>query len=109
MRPPKTLKVGPYHYRVKADRHLGTATAHEQSGACGPDTQDLIYDPSNGPMTVRDTLLHEAMHAIAHQVGWQTDFIKIDTKLEEYIIQAMAPRVVELLRDNPEFVVWLTD
>ena len=51
-------------------------------------------------MQQRDTLLHEVLHGIDHE---------LNCKLSEAQIRRMATGLLQVLRHNPEFVAFLTD
>lgn len=54
----------------------------------------------------RDTLMHEAMHAIFNMTGLDSIFSDVDA--EDYVSR-LTPAILTLLRDNPGLVEYLTE
>jgi len=52
------------------------------------------------PDNVRDTILHEWLH-------WADDVLKIGLKEDQ--VHRLAPCILQLIRDNPEFVTYLQE
>ena len=48
------------------------------------------------------TVLHEILHACADVVGVDDD------KAEERVVTVLSPALLQVLRDNPRLVEWLT-
>lgn len=110
MRLPKLIKVG--HLRVSVVYQKGFSASAGVNGAYGADTQTVIIDPSLGPDQERETLIHEALHAIMAACGLDLLFKEaekaLDTKeFEEQVVNNMSSRLLELLRDNPNLLRFL--
>lgn len=61
----------------------------------------IVYDGSAKPQVVRETLLHEALHVVLEHGN-------IDDSQHEFIIRAMSPLLLHMLRANPSLVRYLT-
>jgi hypothetical protein len=56
---------------------------------------------------MRDTLWHEAEHALFQDLFESIDKIpKIEDK-EEQFVKLSTPRLIQFVRDNPEFIEWI--
>ena len=71
-------------------------------GQCDHGKGVITYVPEQSEYSQRDTVLHEAMHAILTQQGYAHPY-----KLEESFVRPLATGIVALLQDNPEFAKWL--
>jgi hypothetical protein len=103
---PRNILIGHAYFTVKYDKHLSDNS--EAVGLTGPETQYILLDPKLGPDVERETVLHEAMHAIYFQSGLRLQSWHKD-KVEEQLIWAMAKGVIELLRNNPEMVEYILE
>lgn len=102
MKPPTSLKVGPYDYRITVDAALDDGGLR---GITDTDEHYIRLNPKLPPGLMRTTLLHEALHAVATSGA----AINQDDKLpqETWISRIEAP-LAALLRDNPQLVAFLT-
>lgn len=99
MKPPATVAIGPHTYEVAVVDELGG---------------DLIGDTDSTQLTIRlqagmpdsvtaEVLLHELLHAV-----WDmTPLRDFDDAVEESIVTALAPPLLDLLRRNPKLVALL--
>ena len=101
---PATVRLAPHTIVVTAD----TAAAHTLSQAAGEQLYGnwdaryltITLDPSQADSQVAETLLHELLHACADAAG-------LDEDDEERTVNAIAPRLLSVLRDNPQLVRFL--
>ncbi len=99
---PTTLRVGPLRYQIVRDSqrlpsdHWGMTDKARQVVALSPDQSD---------QRTRLTLLHEILHALADI----TNLDGIDPSVEERLVTQLAPALLDLLRENPGLVAYLTD
>lgn len=101
MRPPKTIRVGPYVFRVVRKR---TSIADgEKVGDTNIARGRIRYSSDQSPMQERATLLHEVLHAVAHSAAI-TDEVELT---QEQWIGRIETGLLGVLRDNPKFVEWL--
>lgn len=100
----RRIKVAPFFFDVKYDDKLASVAAI--SGAHMEDSRVILIDPTFHVSTIRDTLLHEATHALWTQTTLDRTYTE---EQEEHIIWALTPRLLGLLRDNPLLVRFLTE
>lgn len=103
-KPPKTVLIGHAYYEIKFDKNISADAG--ALGLTGTETQRILLDPQMGPDVERETVLHEAMHGIWYQTLLDRQY---RDKQEEDIIYTLAPRILELLKDNPELVEYLLE
>lgn len=99
-RAPKSLRIGGREWRIRFRRLSSLGDAY---GLTHYDKGLLDVASGLGSFDTRDTLLHEAMHAILAQQG-RTTFGNED---EELYVRALATGLMGVLQDNPDFAQWL--
>ena len=106
---PDRVHVGPHQYDLVYDKEAINRYSVERGDPCVGqcDSSDLliIIDPEQAESQIRDTLLHEVLHACCDLIGLSCD---VDHDIEEKIILRLAPILLLVLRDNPELVTYLT-
>ena len=102
MKRPKVLYVEPFAYALDARPEWTLQTGN--MGNCVTDAQQIIFDAGLTDQAERDTVLHEALHAVWSQTGLQKAFTE---EQQEDVIWQLTPRLFALLKDNPDFLVWL--
>lgn len=75
------------------------------AGHCDTKTCVIKVDSQQCDSMVRDTVLHETLHAAFNAAGLE----KVDDDLEEQIVRPVATVLLDVLRRNPELVKFLTD
>lgn len=63
----------------------------------------ILLDPLMPPVKAVDTLIHEVLHAI-----WWCYIIKDEDK-EERVVQTECSAWVQIYRDNPQLLAWITE
>jgi hypothetical protein len=60
--------------------------------------------------SIRDTVLHEIMHAVWLETGltFHHEYVK-RKNLEEYVVSSTATCLVAVLQDNPGLVKWISE
>lgn len=97
------IKVGPFRYTIKHSNEIPA----ERDGQCTPYLQQILVGLNLAPDYERDTVLHESLHAIiAHTILERME--PWDDKIEEAVVRSLAPGLLQLLRDNPKLVEYLT-
>lgn len=82
---------------------LGTTAVYEQR---------LIIRTLQGEHQVRDTVLHEVIHAVISMTSQRDRFKPNDDHPkhpEEPVVSAVATALLQVLRSNPDLVAWLTE
>jgi hypothetical protein len=74
------------------------------SGACDEIQTIILIDPSASLAVKQDTILHEPLHAIWGQTMLDKKYTDDE---EEAVIWSLTPRIVALLRDNPDLVAYI--
>lgn len=98
---PEQLKVGPLDWtvRVDTDAKLYGKTRHKAT--------EIVMCPQS-PASMRDTLLHEALHAVWWVAGGEK-LLDMDKDAEEQLIRLLSPWLLCLLRDNPDMIKFLLE
>lgn len=111
LKPPTHIKVGAAVYRVKSSKRAWkrrlskSGEAHTTRGATSVHKHTIWTDPSGAEALVRETLLHEVLHALFDDSGWFAE----DDENEEAIIRALSPRLYAVLVENPLLVAYLSE
>lgn len=106
--PPTTVTVGPHEYRVGRDDHSTQVCSAGDSTCVGHTSHaDLAIDLRTGlaPSFERETLLHETIHAAWYVAGLQASDV---APHEEHVVSTLAPALLQVLRDNPGLLAYLT-
>lgn len=106
MKVPKRIKSGPFSLTTEDD----PARLKDVSGDAALFTKEckLIYDGKQAPSYLRDSVLHECLHS-AYQQTPLLDVSEEGNEREEKVVQAITPRLLDLLRDNPNLVRFLLE
>lgn len=67
-------------------------------GECLPAKCEIRVDPKSAEEQQKDTLLHECLHAIDHEMN---------TRMNERQVRLTATALLHYMRSNPEIVRWL--
>lgn len=99
---PKTIKIGAQDYEVVHQPRV-FGTDGEACNAC-IDSNTLKIHMESGLKRQKKQVdvTHEAIHGLFE--GYPFD----DDELEEKIVSYIAPKLVLLIRDNPELISYLT-
>lgn len=103
---PRTLTVGPVRYRVTTRPKAVAKMGQEQLGCCNPDRATITLHPDQPATVMRESLLHEALHAVTDLVGVAAD---LGAGKDERLVRRLAPALLSLLRDNPDAVTYWTE
>lgn len=99
----RSIKVGPRVFTVSYARADVLEASYEMSGQlagyCNKPQERIVIDKTYAPGYVRDTHLHEALHAVIHVYSLD-DMIRD----EEEFVSRFTPALIALLRDNPQLV-----
>lgn len=99
---PDKLYIEPFCYAIDARPEWSLTTGN--MGNCSTDSQTIYIDAGLTEQSERDTILHEALHAIIAQTDLQKSLTE---KKQEDVCWQLAPRLLALLKDNPDFIRWL--
>ena len=95
MKLPKRIKVGPFSYRVKFSSNIHDGDGRQLAGQIRYHSLIIDIDPNGKNQRLRETLMHEAIHAVTHDR-------KLD--LDESFVHSFSLGMSALLVDNPELV-----
>lgn len=99
--PPERIKVGPYHWTVKYNRLMPMIYGNSDLP-----TLTIRLDPYLPPDQLKETLLHEIFHACMF-VGTGGQSTEGLPYMDDQLIEATVPTLLQVMRDNPELVKWL--
>ena len=107
---PRNVKVGPHLFSIRCDRKgMDKVCRTESSDLPGhTDTTHLANttDPDQAPGQLRDTLLHEVLHAICDTTGLAHSW---EQSNEEDAIRRICPMLLDTLRSSPSLVAFLVE
>lgn len=99
---PETIRIGPYPHRitVKAIAPDGDSSVF---GEFSSKRLEITINSGDHPSDdhVADTLLHEILHGLFAYSG-------LELKAEELICTYLGTGLMQVFRDNPKLVAWLT-
>lgn len=97
---PDSILVGPHRYQIQLvpGGALGDAG---QVGHCTPSRLSIAVCSDQKPTQLADTILHELTHAILTTGG-------LEPEVEERVALLMGPGLLQILRDNPTLVAYIT-
>lgn len=97
---PAELRIGPHTYRVRLSDKL------EEYGHTDNRQSKIRLAGWQADGQLRDTLLHEALHAIVWCSGGSR-LLALSDEDEERMVRLISPWLLQLLRDNPDLVRYL--
>lgn len=105
---PKKVYVAPHVMAILYDDDNRLKELEDLNGLCDFDTGRIWIDRQQTPLMEKDTVLHEVLHAVLDQCGVKRRFKDVDKEFEEDVVVEIAPRLLQVLRDNPRLVEYLT-
>lgn len=96
--------IAPFEWIIKHDPAVLSVAG---SDGMLDDSLGMVLNQERRRDLLRDDVMHESLHGIIRQ----TSVFKNDAewnKQEEELVSGISPRLVALLRDNPELTKWLT-
>lgn len=96
-----SLKIGPITFAVSEVKDL-VAGGKTVWGNAGMGNSTIEVEESLAPGPKRTTLLHEVVHVALDHAGYRK------VAKDEGLVNALAHSLLQVLRDNPEFVEVLT-
>lgn len=105
---PASVQIGPYAYDVileSIDIESTDVDVHEFQalGTVNPASLTIHIEPDQHPMMMRNTVLHEVIHAIRNLTGEAGDGD------EETFVSSTSALLLDTLRRNPVLVAYLVD
>jgi hypothetical protein len=109
---PESVIVGPVRYRITDQDQDWYAWEQDRggqrrnlSGGAWHEQALILVNAGDHPQVQRVTLLHEIMHAVAAQAGYNG----LGKFSEERWISAVSPLLLDTLTRNPAVVAYLLD
>lgn len=99
--PPRAVQIGPHPYTVRVKK---------LEGFLGRTTNKLAkiqLDREQSPSNMKDTLVHESLHAILAQSGALAN-LKFEGNTEEQLVATLSPWILQWIQDNPDLIAFLT-
>lgn len=110
MKPPSSVRIGPHNYSVIADvtaiLKISAEDNERKLGTCDTRMCVINVDPEQADSQLRDTVLHEVLHACFDLIGAGED-ISDDT--EEKLVRRLSPVLMDVINKNPRLMTWLTE
>jgi len=79
-------------------------TLDKAYGQCDNARGTITLDPDQDAHSMKDTFLHECMHGILSQQGYNHPYA-----LEEKFVRPLATGLISFLQDNPAVARWLIE
>lgn len=111
--PPDVIHVGPHPYRVVCEQGAMAKARVEANDVSLIGCHDggaitITVDPDLPPSQLADTLLHEVLHAVLAHTAADSTLTSHSEGLDEYIVRAVTPLLLDVLQRNPGLVEFLT-
>ena len=91
------VKVGYFNYNVKERNNYKDDSGNHLMGQTCSDQCSIFLDTTYPDQVVKETLLHELLHAILNDHGMK--WLSYDN--EETLIRYLSPRMMNMLHENP--------
>ena len=105
MIPPSKIKVGSSVYSCEiVDEFPRSEDYDGHYGMTNVVTERILVSANQSEGQLKDTVLHEALHAIINRSGWRPS-----DNDEEKLVATISPWLLLVLQDNPKLVAYLTE
>lgn len=103
---PTSIAVGPFVWPIRYEAETIKTSARmdgaDKFGFTRPERTDIIVDPDRSEQGLRETILHEAIHAAVWTYG-----IDCDHNDEESVVAPLASAILDIIRRNPKVLEFL--
>ena len=93
---PKSVQVGPFRFRIETD-DVAKITLTDAHGETDIERLVIRLHPDRNPMIIRETLLHETLHACASVAGLDHE---LGAELEEKVVRRLATILLDVMIRN---------
>jgi hypothetical protein len=93
---PLKIRIGGVEYRILYSLEM----KGKLLGECDHDRSQIEISQDQSPEMIKSTLLHEAIHTLAHHIDW---------KPREDTVRKIEKMMFTFLRENKEVVKWLME
>lgn len=94
---PESIKIGPHTYTLVRAYRKGA------NGYCDMDGLKLAVAPRLRKTKAQEVLLHEILHAITHPT-----LCSAEKFTDEEFVTGMTPILLQVLKENPDLLTYLT-
>lgn len=105
-KPPSKIRIGYQVYTVKPDATL--YARDETWGECYLVSRLILFDPSQHPLELIDTIIHEVNHVLFSRFGFKSEKSSVKAS-EERIVHNMTHGLLQVLLDNPKLRNWMNE
>jgi hypothetical protein len=104
--PPLRIVIGAHVWRVRytTPEYLNATGSLAYSNM---ESQTIWLSNRDTPVEMRDSLVHEVMHAARWENGGA--YIPTTWSAEDAFIQPTAPILAQVIHDNPKLIAWLAE
>lgn len=106
---PTQVKIGASAYSLVISKPKWNMVPEQEKVAGYTDlhSHTIYVDPSMSDANIKNTALHEVLHALFDDSGatWPLPY----EEMEETIIRILTPRLAAFIRENPEFMEWVSE
>jgi len=99
---PPVIYLGPYDFVVRQKKK------YDLLGELDKENETIIVRTTQGPANLRDTVLHEVLHAILYVAG-DSDVHGLAHEDEERLVRIVTPWLLAFMRDNPHVLAYLLE
>ena len=104
-----SVKIGAATYTlyIEAKKWNPLKEKEGASGLTDLHTQEIFVDPTMSLTNIKETVLHECLHAMFADSGvtWPVG----GATQEEKIVRILSPRFLQFILDNKELVEWIVE
>ena len=100
---PKSVQVGPFRFRIETD-DVAKITLTDAHGETDIERLVIRLHPDRNTMIIRETLLHETLHACASVAGLDHE---LGAELEEKVVRRLATILLDVMIRNGKLVDYL--
>lgn len=98
-----SIKIDTAVYSVSTTQRPIIVDRRECRGSCDFEKNEILIMESSGESRKKTTLMHEIMHALAHERG--IDLSRADS--EETFCDEIGRAFLQIVRDNPDLVEYI--
>jgi len=103
---PKKVIVGPFTFAIEMDE-TAKITLTDAHGETDIERLVIRLHPDRHPQIIKETFLHEVLHACASVAGLDHELGLIDRELEEKVVRRIAPVLLDVILRNKGVVTYL--
>lgn len=113
---PESVTVGPFewsvHWDAKAIKEFGHCAGDPVFGQTHPNDLTIWIDPDRPEQALRETVLHELLHAVVSTFDIRVPYSMGDDdgfSREERLVASLSSPLLDVLRRNPPLTGWLLE